>query len=72
MIHDNFVSLFDNKIVNVYKTECLAKEREIRFEKLMKTVDKMDENSFIIGGESEVVSLVDVREKDIIMKLGVG
>lgn len=66
------MSLFDNKIVNVYKTECLAKEREIRFENLMKTADKMDENSFIIGGETDVVSLVDVREKDIIMKIGVG
>lgn len=38
----------------------------------MKTTDKITENSFVVGGESEVMSMVDLREKNLVMKLGIG
>lgn len=31
LLWDNFVTLYDNKVVSVYKTECLDKDREYQF-----------------------------------------
>ncbi len=68
---DNFVTLYDNKIVSVYKTEHLDKEREYTFESLMKSASKVSENIFAVGGECDIVSVVDVRENGIAMKVRV-
>jgi hypothetical protein len=50
LINDNFVTLYDNKVVTVYKTEHLEKDREYVFDSLMKTSAKINDNVFAVGG----------------------
>lgn len=35
----------------------------------MKTIDKLDDNTFIVGGESDEILLLDNRQKNIVMKI---
>ena len=69
LIYDNFVTLFDNKVVSVYKTENLEKQREFVFSNLMKSADKISENCFVVGGESQTIAMVDIRNKNLVMNM---